>query len=222
MKDFKDLIPNKSRVSAKDTNNVFALLRGLQSSSGGDCLVDSDGAIHFRTKNPTNNTTSDSAGESEFAEYEVIECPIEPSGENPTGQAYYTLRLSSSDYSVWVDDYQAVGQDPGYPIGAYVLHPDTNRLYLNVQPTGLNVDALTEETWSLQEEIQVTKIWGYGTETILNFIPIIPVGAHVWVFFDGTTPYILGTFDFVGDADSRTITMVTDIHGDRVVSAVFA
>lgn len=163
-----------------------------------------------------------------FEKYDVITCPVDPSGDNPSGNPYYTLRLSTDNFEEWVVDFEeSANGGPGYPAGEKVIHPDTKRLYQNIQEEGLNTEPLTnEEAWTMLEETKVTKIWGYGTETILNFMPVIPVGGKVWVFFvtedEVEVPYILGTFLYVGTATERTITMVrNDADTKDIMGAVF-
>lgn len=47
---FKRLIPDKSRVSAKDTNLTFTILEGLMSSGFADGILTSDGKIILRKR----------------------------------------------------------------------------------------------------------------------------------------------------------------------------
>jgi len=166
---------------------------------------------------------TDGGGDSYFSRYKIITSPILPTPEDPSGQAYYTLRLSSQSYDTWSDSY--VG---GYALNAYVLHPETNRLYKSLKDD--NEDALTvAESWSLQQEIRVTKTLQYPAESIFNFVPILPVDGEVWVFKidsedsgGGFDYYILETFNFVGEPETRTLTMITDDNDDYVMAAVFA
>jgi len=156
-----------------------------------------------------------------FTQYEVIECPVFPTPENTTGQAWYTLRLASDTTA----DYD---EEATYTLGDLATDTATDFLYKSVFD-GENVGHALSDTnyWSREEEVRVERIWGYATSSIFNFQPVIKVGAFVWVFTEGTGElikyYILGTFLHVGDAEERTLTQVWNIAGtQQIVGAVFA
>ena len=154
-------------------------------------------------------------------QYEVIECPVFPTPENTTGQAWYTLRLASDTTA----DYNS---GTTYALGDLVTDPATDFLYKSVfEGENVGHDLTDTDYWSREEEVKVERIWGYPTSSIFNFQPVIKVGAFVWVFTEGTGEsikyFILGTFLHVGDAEERTLTQVWNIAGtQQIVGAVFA
>lgn len=158
----------------------------------------------------------------------IVESPIAPTPEDPTGQNYYILRLindATNQYSV----------DTTYHLGDLVIDFDTNFMYESIlEAVGETPDdnlgnALTDTNyWSRKEEIKVSQIFGYSTDyDVRDFMPIIEKDTAVRYFkyaYQGepAANYIDFSFFYVGSAQYRTLTMVKNEADEVVVGAVFA
>lgn len=159
--------------------------------------------------------------------YRIIEAPIAPTAEDPIGQDYYTLRLTTDT----TEDYSP---ETDYSLGDFALDSTTDLMYESIKvdaETTFNTghDLTDTEWWSQQEEIRISEIWGYDTEnsayTFFNFVPLLEKDAIVYVFSYGEgedkKQYIDVGFMFVGAADERTIIVLDDNNNNKMVSAVF-